>query len=61
MLRRILGPLVFVLGLGLSGWTIYNLFIHRDPNFHASPIRAIFMSVAFVGVGWKWMQGQQAN
>jgi hypothetical protein len=61
MLRRIFGPLVFLLGLGLAVWIIYNLFIVRTPYAKGSPRPAIVLSVAALGVGWKWMRGEQAG
>ena len=61
MIRRFLGPVVFLLGVVLAGWIIYNLFIAHTPYAKGSPRPAIVLAIAFLGVGWKWMRGDQAG
>ena len=56
-----LGVLVFIMGLILSGWVVYNLFIERLPESRGiSPKPAIVLSAAFLYVGYKWMRSEQA-
>lgn len=62
MVRRILGLIIFLLGLGLAGWIFYNLFIERLPETQGrNPLPAIVVSAALVFVGYRWMRGKQAG
>jgi hypothetical protein len=61
-MKRILGGIVFLLGLILAGWIGYNLFIERLPETKGrNPLPAIILSGAFLFVGYRWMRRQQAG
>jgi hypothetical protein len=58
-MRRGVGVLVFLTGLGLLGWILYNLFIERLPEAQGrSPVVPLLVSAAFLYVGFRWMRGQ---
>jgi hypothetical protein len=61
-MKRVLGGLIFALGVILSVWVIYNLFVNRLPETQGkSPIPAIFVAAGFIYVGVKWMKGETAG
>ena len=59
---RLLGILIFTLGIGLAGWIAYNLLILRTPYAQGrNPTLPIVMSVLWVYVGYKWMRGKRGE
>ena len=62
MIRRIAGALSLLLGLILGGWIFFNLFIHRMPETEGRPVVGpILLTVAFIYVGIRWLQGKTAK
>ncbi len=61
-MRRVFGVIVFLLGLGLTGWIAYNVLIERLPEAQGrNPLPGMITATAFLYVGYKWMMGRQAG
>jgi hypothetical protein len=62
MIRRIFGVPVFLMGLILAGWIVYNVFVERLPASEGRPIApAIITSSTFLIVGFLWMKGKRVR
>lgn len=62
MLRRVCGVPVFLLGLALTGWVIYNVFIERLAETRdRNPLPGIVFGIGFLYAGANWMRGKQAG
>lgn len=59
-MKRIAGGMVLVLGLSLSGWLSYNLFVQEMPEMAGrSPIAGLVLSAALIFFGLKWLMAEQ--
>ena len=57
--RKILGPLIFALGVALAAWIACNLFVERVVS--GSAIIAGINASVFIWVGWGWMRGEKVG
>jgi hypothetical protein len=56
-MKKILGALVALMGLGLATWVAYNLFIDMQPEAEGKkPLIPILLSIGMLYVGVKWMR-----
>ncbi len=61
-MKRIMGAMIFLMGVGLIAWVGYNLFVEQLPETEGRrPFGPIAMSFAFLYVGFKWMRGESAD
>lgn len=61
MIRKLMGALVFLLGVLLAGWIFYNLFIERLPKTQGrSPVPAVLLAAGLIYTGLKWFRGGKA-
>jgi hypothetical protein len=59
MIKRILGVILFLMGLTLLCWVGYNLFIERLPEAEGrNPIPAILFTIGLLYVGQKWIRNK---
>ena len=59
--RRILGPLVLLLGAVVIIWVLYNLFVERLPATRGhDPVWGLVTASAFLFVGYRWTRGRVA-
>jgi hypothetical protein len=60
--RRLLGILVFAMGVVLAAWVAYNLLIEVQPEAQGrSPGGAIALAGLFLWVGARWVRGSQVG
>ncbi len=50
---RVIGPIVFLTGLGLLGWGLYDVFLNDNLGFHFSPF--VGMLLMFIGASMSMM------
>jgi hypothetical protein len=61
-MRRVLGGIVLLMGVGLAGWILLNLLVLRLPQMEGrNPIGPLLFAAAFIYVGSNWLRGKTAR
>jgi uncharacterized protein YegJ (DUF2314 family) len=59
IVKKLFGALALLIGLGVGGWIIYNLFVPTEEfRRHSNNVGGYFIIVACVVVGWNWLTDQ---